>query len=251
MSLRAPEFVRPEPASREIAKHLLNYLLSGDFEPGAQLPSERQMSEQLGIGRSAVREAVKALTFLGIVESRPGSGTYLAHGASDILPRVIDWGLLMGDHTLDDLIEARSMLEIHLATQAAARRSADDITRLTRAYEAMAAAEDDVERYVIADVEFHLLIGEISGNAVIAGMLRSVASLLHVWSKRVITRDQHTARSLSVHAHIFEAIVAGESDAARRAMEEHMSNAVRNLRSAIAEESFERALDQSGRLAEQ
>src|SRR5690554_6170656 len=78
-----------------VAKRLLEIFTRGDIEPGTRLPPERQLSASLGVGRSAVREALAALELLGIVDVRPGSGTYLRGSASELLPQTLSWGLML------------------------------------------------------------------------------------------------------------------------------------------------------------
>lgn len=82
-----------EGLPQEIARKLIDYILSGEVAPGTRMPSERQLASDLGVGRSAVREALKSLGLLGLVEVRQGDGTYLRKPDSDLLPRVIEWGL--------------------------------------------------------------------------------------------------------------------------------------------------------------
>ena len=112
---------------------LLDYLLAGNVSPGTRLPSERQLAEELGVGRSVVREALKSLGLLGLVEVRQGDGTYLRRVESELLPRVIEWGLLLGERRTADLIEARQHLEVVTAQLAAARRDDDDVAALAAA----------------------------------------------------------------------------------------------------------------------
>ena len=92
-----------EPLPAQVARLLLDYLLAGNVRPGTRLPSERRLAEELGVGRSVVREALKSLGLLGLVEVRQGDGTYLRRIESDLLPRVIEWGLLLGREGSDGL----------------------------------------------------------------------------------------------------------------------------------------------------
>src|SRR5271165_5773881 len=92
-----------EPISAEIAKKLLDYLLSGVLVPGDRLPSERELSKAFGVGRSAIRDALKPLTLLGIIDVRQGDGTFLRATESEFLPKVIEWGLLLGERRAIDL----------------------------------------------------------------------------------------------------------------------------------------------------
>src|SRR5262245_42940364 len=143
----------------EIARRLVDYLLSGGIEPGARIPSERQLAEAFGVGRSAVREAIAALTLIGLIEVRHGDGTYLKRPESPLLPQVVEWGLLLGEQRTADLVEARQKIEVIIAGLAAMRRTDDDLTDLAgslRRMEREAGERGDAAAFVDADVEFHL-----------------------------------------------------------------------------------------------
>ena len=96
--------------------------MSGVLLPGDRLPSERELSRTFGVGRSAVRDALKPLTLLGIIDVRQGDGTYLRATESELLPKAVEWGLLLGQPGALDLVEARRHIEVALATLAAQRR---------------------------------------------------------------------------------------------------------------------------------
>lgn len=230
------QFERPEPSSVAITRLLVDFLLSGDIAPGQRVPSERSLSETLGAGRSAVREALKSLVLLGVLDARQGDGTYLARTPSDLLPQIIGWGLMLGDRTLSDLIETRSHLEVTLAGLAAERRSDAQLGELLRVIDEMTDSGDDLDRYISADVEFHTTIAECSANKVLIGMHHSVRSLLHVWTSRIILARGSTQSSLALHVPIFDAIRDGDSEAARHAMTIHMQAASRNLSKVLAAE---------------
>jgi len=114
----------------EVAERLLAYFTSGDIAVGTRLPAERQLAASLGVGRSAVREALAALEILGIVIVRPGSGTYLRDGISELLPRTLSWGMMLGAPRTRELVELRSGLEVQAAQLAADRITDEALGRL-------------------------------------------------------------------------------------------------------------------------
>lgn len=235
MTLEGLDGWRRHGPGTEVTRRLLDYLLSGKLKPGDRLPSERQLAETLTIGRSTVRESVKFLSFLGILEQRVGDGTYLSSSSSDLFPAVIEWGLLLGERRLDDLIEARFELEVLLAGWAAERRSAEQLRRLRELIADMRSAGKDFDRYVEADIAFHLALAEASGNQVLAGVLANVRSLLQAWAARVIHTAKETRSSLAMHKPILKAVEAGDAEAARSAMTAHMERAIRRLRASLPE----------------
>lgn len=214
-------------------RRLIEYLLSGDVNPGQKIPSERQLAEALGVGRSTIREAIKSLELLGLLEQRVGDGTYLSGSSSELLPQVIQWGLLLTVHQRDDMLEARHQLEVMLAGLAAERRTEEQLARLHELIEQMRASGDDLDRYIEADIAFHLEIAHASGNSVLVGVLTNIQSLLHVWASRVIHAAGETETSLAMHDPILKAIDAGDPEAAREAMRAHMDRAARRLRASL------------------
>jgi GntR family transcriptional repressor for pyruvate dehydrogenase complex len=229
VTLRPLEGGRRETTTTEIARRLLEYFLAGHFEPGHRLPSERKLAETLGVGRSVVREALKSLTLLGIVEVRQGDGTFLRSAESDLLPHAIEWGLLLGTRRTRDLIEVRLYLESILAELASDRRGASDLEELRRELDAMFGAKDDRAAFVAADVAFHLRVAKAAGNETFLQIMVSVRALLQVWMARVVYSAEDLAVLAAEHAPIYDAIVARDPAAARAAMDAHLKQAFARL----------------------
>jgi GntR family transcriptional repressor for pyruvate dehydrogenase complex len=234
--LRPVHIAPTEPPSNEIARALLDYILSGQVGPGEKLPSERQLSESFGVGRSVIREALKSLGLLGLIEFRHGGGTYFRGADSELLPRVIEWGLMLGERHTIDLVEARQHLERITTGLAADRRTEAELAGIETALAAMRAATT-TEEFVNADVDFHLAIADASGNTVLANMLKSISSLLRVWIHRVMDAESSFDVSLHEHEPVFEAIRARDSDAASQAMETHMGKASARLIATLEDSS--------------
>jgi GntR family transcriptional regulator, transcriptional repressor for pyruvate dehydrogenase complex len=218
-----------EAPSVEIARRLFEYLLSGQVKPGGRLPSERQLAATLAVGRSSVRDALRPLLLLGILETRQGDGTYLRKAESMLLPQAVEWGLLLADHATFDLVEARAYVEIALAELAARRRDDADLGRIRAELERMAADNVTTEEFITADLAFHLRIGQASGNMVLFGTLQSIQSLLRVWIARVVAASDKTRWSYEEHVPIYDAIKRGDPAAAAAAMTVHMRSATDRL----------------------
>ena len=214
-----------EAPSTEVARRLLDYLLSGNVRAGERIPSERQLAAQLGVGRSAVRDALRPLLLLGVVEARQGDGTYLRQPESSLLPQAVEWGLLLGEHTTIDLVEARAYIEVALAELAARRRSGEDLERMEALLSQMAERGVSGTEFNEADLAFHLAIAQASGNTVLFGTIASIRTLLRVWITRVTAAAPNTQRSYEEHVPIFEAIRAADPTAAAAAMRAHMESA--------------------------
>jgi GntR family transcriptional repressor for pyruvate dehydrogenase complex len=213
-----------EPLSAEIARKLLDYLLSGVLMPGDRLPSERELSRTFGVGRSAVRDALKPLSLLGIIDVRQGDGTYLRATESELLPKAVEWGLLLGEQSAVDLVEARRHIEVALATLAAQRRSEEDLSELRRLLREMQDAGSDDE-FIEADIAFHLRLAEAAGNSVLSGILTNIRSLIQVWITRVTRAADSIAPSYQEHVPIMAAVEARDPAAAAAAMGAHLDSA--------------------------
>lgn len=235
MTIEVPAFevMSRETLVSEITQHLMAFLLSGQVAPGTRLPSERKLAEAFGIGRSALREAMKSLNLLGIVEVRQGDGTYLKRRESDLLPQAIEWGLLLGQPRTLDLVEARRHIEVLVARMAAERATEVSLGELGQILRQM--KEDRRDVFVEQDVAFHMKLAEIAGNSVLAEVLSSIRTLLRVWMRRVVEAAGETGTSYREHAKVFEAVRRGDSEAAGAAMAAHMESASRQLLAGLQE----------------
>ena len=216
------------PAS-EVARRLLDLFTGGSIAPGTRLPPERQLSATLGVGRSAVREALAALEILGIVDVRPGSGTYLRGTASELLPQTLRWGLLIGERNTAQLLELREGLEIFVARLAAARADAAIVERLESSVTRMRQSIGDLAAFARADLEFHHVLAEAAGNETLTDHVHVVRSLLQVYADRAVHDQEHAAQAVAEHDAVSAAVRAGDPDAAASAMAVHMATATARL----------------------
>ncbi|MBN9239184.1 MAG: GntR family transcriptional regulator [Micrococcales bacterium 70-64] len=216
-----------------IAKRLLEIFTNGTIEAGTRLPPERQLATTLGVGRSAVREALAALEILGIVDVRPGSGTYLRGNASELLPQTLSWGLMLGEPKTLELIEVRGALEIYAARLAATRMTDEELVRLGQRVDEMRASRDDLRRFVEADLQFHLELARSTDNSVLLDLLQSIRSLLRVWVDRAVQDTVHAEDAIREHAAVHAAIATRDPDAAASAMAAHMNTAGKRLATSL------------------
>lgn len=213
----------------EVARRLLDLFTGGSIEPGTRLPPERQLAATLGVGRSAVREALAALEILGIVDVRPGSGTYLRGAASELLPQTLRWGLLIGEKNTAELLELRSGLEIFVARRAAAAADEAQAARIEAALERMRATVADLGPFARADRDFHLALSTAAGNSTLIDLLHLVRSLLQVYDDRAVHDEGAARTAVAEHEAVLRAVRAGDEDAAASAMALHMATATARL----------------------
>ena len=224
--------IEPVSVVSAVTRRLLDYFTSGRLEPGARLPAERRLAESLGVGRSAVREALAALELLGVVSVRPGSGTYLKSSASELLPQTLSWGVLLGERRTRELIEVRHGLEVRGAGLAAELATPGTLAALEETLETMRTHSEDFAAFVEADMRFHQLLAASTGNVTLADLLTTVRSLIRVWVERAVGDARHTSLTVAEHAAVVAAIRASDADAAGAAMDAHMASARDRLLSA-------------------
>ncbi|GAA3593266.1 FadR/GntR family transcriptional regulator [Agrococcus terreus] len=221
---------------REAIVHALTTrMFEGPHMAGSKLPSERQLAEELGVSRAQVREAIQSLGLLGVVEIRHGDGTYLRESGGDLLPRVIEWGLFLGERRLLELVEARQHIEIVLAGLASRRATPADLASLEALLAEMDAISGDAAAFVDLDIRFHRTIADAARNSALADMLSNITSLLRIWMSRSLRAAGETDSSCSEHATIVAAIASGDRRAAESAMRSHMRGAERRLRRTLGD----------------
>ncbi|MHB1132768.1 MAG: FadR/GntR family transcriptional regulator [Chloroflexota bacterium] len=219
--------------SDEIVKRLIGLIVETGLRPGDRLPSERHLQCKFTVGRSSMREAIKTLVAMGLVEVRSGSGMFVGRGEPTDLTRGLPWGLLLSDHSAREVVEARQVVEPELAALAAERATADELAAIATELEVMRAGTDDVERYIAANVAFHLSIAAAAHNRVLAHVFESLQYLVRIWTRRTCSHE-----SIAEHAAVQAAIAAGDTEAARYAMVAHLRTA--------RERTFETAAEAAG-----
>jgi GntR family transcriptional regulator, transcriptional repressor for pyruvate dehydrogenase complex len=234
MNLPKIAILHRPPAAQQIAHQLLEYFVSGKVKPGDRLPSERQLAESLGVSRSIVREALKSLGMLSLIRVKAGGGYYLQDVPSNLLPRSVEWGLLLGERHTEDLVEARGFIEVAVARLAAERRDEKTLIRLQELLTQMKTAHKNPKKFVEADIAFHITLSEASQNSALREILSGMRSLLDVWIRRVVYAADDLPIRYRRHLAIFEAIKKGDPEAAADAMADHMKSASKSLRETLA-----------------
>jgi GntR family transcriptional repressor for pyruvate dehydrogenase complex len=206
-----------------IIEQIEQRLLAGDLKVGDRLPPERDLAEQFGVSRTAVREAVKALRQKGLVEVQPGRGTFITNGTSQVMRHSL--GLLMkigGSDGFANLVEVREILEPEIAALAATRADEEHIITMREAVAAMDEALGDLNKFIEADLDFHLALAEATQNALIPTLIDSIVDLLRVQRGRIFRVEGGPRRGQVHHKRILEAIVQHDPAGARDAMRAHL-----------------------------
>ncbi|WP_225008106.1 FadR/GntR family transcriptional regulator [Novosphingobium percolationis] len=205
-----------------LAHKLGTAILSGQYVPGDVLPGEVAFAEELKVSRSAYREAIQVLTAKGLVASRPKAGTrVLPRERWNLLdPEVLAWAFAGEPDVafVRDLFELRSIIEPAAARLAAQRRSKDDVRVMRDALAAMRRHTLTTEAGRAADRDFHDAILRATGNQAMVVLSASIGAAVH-WTTQFKQRSRELPRNpIPDHARVFDAISAGDADAAAEAM---------------------------------
>jgi GntR family transcriptional repressor for pyruvate dehydrogenase complex len=209
-------------------------IVSGELGPGDRLPREADLAGRLGLSRNSLREAVRALTLVRILDVRQGDGTYVTTLAPDVLLDAVSFVIdLHQDRSVLDLLEVRRILEAATASLAAREISGEQLSELARLVEESDACET-IEELVENDLAFHRTIGTASGNEVLAKLLEGLSSRTsraRIW--RGITQGGVIERTIAEHRAIYEAIAARRPELAEAAMTVHVGGVEVWLRQAL------------------
>ena len=206
----------------KIVAKILDLVEQGVYQPGELLPTERDFSEMFGVGRSTVREALRVLQSMEIVEKRAGSGSYLTDipvGAA----RIFNTSQMIEAFNVLDMSEARQALEVQTVALAARRASGDQIEAMAEANARLEEAVErgDKEEIVECDFRVHKAIAEGSQNVFMCSMLDALAVVLLKSNIEVMSEDK-TKAALEYHRRIIDRIQAGDEEGAREAMAGHI-----------------------------
>lgn len=209
-------------------------IVAGDLSPGDRLPREADLAERLGLSRNSLREAVKALSLIHVLDVRQGDGTYVTSLEPSLLMGAMEFVVdFHRDDTVLHFLEVRRILEPAATAMAALRMTDDDVADLRRHLDAIAAAPT-IDELVAADLKFHRRIADGSGNVVIGSLLDGLSGptqRARVW--RGLTQTGAVERTLAEHRAIVDAIAAREPDVARAWSTVHIAGIELWLREAL------------------
>jgi GntR family transcriptional repressor for pyruvate dehydrogenase complex len=217
-------------APAEVIETLQQSIRSGVYKPGERLPSERALSDELDVSRPTIREAIHALTALGILESRRGSGIYVAAPVPGELLRPLQFALELSEPTLSSLFEVRFALEPLAAGLAAERRDAQALEQMSDCVRLAADERASAARFVELDTRLHMLIVKATDNDLLHNLVASL-SWLSLQSRELTVREPGLrAGSMRDHEAIVHAIRDADRAGAEAAMRAHLGRVWRTSR---------------------
>ena len=206
-------------------------ILRGELKQGEKIPSERELAERFNVSRVPIREALKILEYMGILDSTQGDGTYVKNYTLEDLIRKLDFAVTTTTDTLRDLLELRIDLECFAAYNAALRRTDEDIARIETALTNMrkARANADMDEQALTKLrslshEFHRMVVSAAHNSVLTSVYDNLYELLDISRQFTIGTSGISADSTLAHEAIFSRIILKDANGARSYMAEHLSD---------------------------
>ena len=216
------EAVRKERRYEQVAEQIQKLIAQGTLKPGDRLPPERELATRFGVARSSIRDAVRTLEVMGILEPRQGAGTVVRDLSADSLVVPLATVLVRKRELVSELLDVRRMLEPGLAARAAKNATVEEVLELEdilrRQAEKMRRGEPTIEE----DSEFHYVIGRAARNSVVLKVLDVLMDLLRESRARSLQAPGRPERSYAGHMRVLRAIKRRDPEAAEKAVRKHL-----------------------------
>ena len=218
-------------AWESVLAHIEADLLGGRLRPGDRLPGERALAVELGVGRSSVREAIRVLEVLGLIRTATGSGpsagaiiVALPGGGMSALMRL---QVAAQGFPVADVVKTRLVLEASVVTELAEATDRPDLAGPEELLDVMESRELSEAEFLALDAQFHLALAEASGNQVVTAMMAGLRTAIEGYARAgvpaLVSWPATSARLMLEHRGILAAITAADAEAARRAVQSHIS----------------------------
>jgi len=233
---RNPVKIQRKRVSDQVIEYLISLIAGGQLASGDKLPPEPQLMEQLGVGRSSIREAIGALELIGLLVVRPGDGTRVADSTDEIRPRSVGLSLItIGQDKVRELVETRIEIEQSIAMFAAERANAEDIENIKMRHQKLIQAKKAGRCLISADLEFHTAIANACHNGVMIRFFFELRQPIRHWMDQKSKYDWGFDGVVEDHEGIVKAIESGDPEGAKSAMRSHIITAGDKLISALSE----------------
>ena len=230
MATQSPSRARTDVTAKLVTA-FKDLISRGVLKAGSKLPPERELARMFGVSRSSLRQALKFLDIMGVLVQRVGDGSYLGSGASVILNEPLEFLVGLEGIDLDELVEARLIVEPELAARAAERATTEDLQAIERALELMKACKSEPLKVVEHDYAFHRAVHHAARNRICESMFGVVHRAVMA-SISIASRQVDLSHTLGFHTGIYRAIRNRKPDDARRVMTEHLLDVRKLLSSA-------------------
>lgn len=209
----------------QVIDQIQNMIMEGSLKKGDKLPSERDLCEILGVSRTSIREALKALQVVGLVESRQGEGNFIQENFENSLFQPLSVMFMLQESKPEEILELRTILEVQTAALAAENITSDEIEELNILINKLKESQDE-ENNVKIDKKFHYKIAQAAGNFLVLNILNAISSLMDVFikdaRKMILSKEENKEKLIEQHENIYKALANRNSIDASAAMKKHM-----------------------------
>ena len=212
-----------------VVQRIKELLTKGELKAGSRLPPERELAERFHISRPSLRTALKALSVMGIIRAKPGSGTYIAESLPEIFTAPMQFLTLINQTSAEELFEARQIIEAGLAGLAAERATPDDLRRLAEEIEGMRRSMDDPDIFFSHDIRFHKAMADAANNPLMSRVMDTIADLLYQFRRESASHRGHFEGAIRGHERILQAISRRDPVAAKEMLSRHLRDALEGL----------------------
>ena len=216
-----------------LTMYFADEILEGRLKRGDQIESDRELAKKLNVGRSAVREALKLLDVLGMIDIRLGQGTYITSRETNFFSVPLSWSLFLDGTQVKSILQVRGALElraVQLASQCEDKNKLDKLTdiyyRMQKTFQESKDTDNlqhALQETLNADIEFHTCIAECSGNPIILSMLTTIRNFLKRVSGTGMVDSEQLQAVVEEHQKLYGAIISGNVDAATQTMMKHLA----------------------------
>lgn len=217
--------------SQEAVDQIVSLIESRQLQPGDRLPGERRLVESLGVSRTSVREALRSLEGMGLIEVRAGKGAYVKHPISEFVESTLPNPLLVDRNTLKKLFELREIIETGAAAIAAMEATEEDLQIVRSAVEGVETnfAEENLDGMVEADIQLHRAILVATGNDILVRVMDNIADLLKEMRRTSLSVTEGVQQTIAGHRAILAALERHEPELARKAMQVHLQSVIAKI----------------------
>ncbi|MFN0088456.1 MAG: FadR/GntR family transcriptional regulator [Blastocatellia bacterium] len=209
-----------------VVQRIKDLLERGELKAGSRLPPERELADMLNISRPSLRTALKALSVMGIIRAKPGAGTYIAEEIPEVFTEPMHFMTLIHNTSVEELFEARRIIESGLAELAAERATDADITALESELEGMRETQGDPENFLKHDVRFHKVMARAANNRLMSGVMDTIAQLLYAMRRESIAHASDFDIAIDWHQKILTAMQKRDPRRTKDALSGHLRAAL-------------------------
>ena len=217
-----------EGSPEQVVAYVRDLIERGRLRPGDRLPAERELATQIGASRPTVRAGLQALAALGVVQTRHGSGTYIPAGPPALGTDALSFLAALHGFTREEMYEARRILAVGASALAAERATPEQLAALAEEVANLFASLHQPHAFLVHDINFHKAVGAASGNPIVASVMEMVSALYYGQRRETAERasENNLRDAAEAHRRIYQAIRLRDADGARRAMNQHLSEAL-------------------------